>query len=41
MSSYEPSVHGSVAGSTAGSELDFGGEAEAQYTLPSLNTLVR
>lgn len=41
MSSYEPSLNGSVAESTAGSELDFGGENEAQYTLPSLTTLVR
>lgn len=39
--SYEPSANGSVAASTAGSELDFGGENEAQYTLPSLTTLVR
>lgn len=39
--SYEPSVNGSVAASTAGSELDFGGETEAHYTLPSLTDLVR
>ena len=39
--SYDPSVNGSVAASTAGSELDFGGETEAHYTLPSLTDLVR
>ena len=39
--SYAPSANGSVAASTAGSELDFGGETEANYTLPSLTDLVR